>query len=306
MKKFLIVMLILVSGAGLLGSLRFESERLNQKLSATLDSSRAQTTELEAARQQREALQKQVRQLRDQSLRARTTAASSGESLEAAVNLALANQPLSPEQREQLLAALGFNWNTSGDYLIVSKETLRHVGLDGMKGPKLTDAVCGVLAISPSERAAIETTAQQIFADYATWMKANVERREPQDDMICEYKVNLDPAYTQSASNLFTAQIAATLGEERAELFRSYAENWMNSLGMLGAEPATLTINQYNKNEAQYLYTIKFTHSAMTTEISPWQPFPETFLPLFPNGWEDLARAEGFELPKEFEQHKAR
>jgi hypothetical protein len=43
-------------------------------------------------------------------------------------------------------------------------------------------------------------------------------------------------------------------------------------------------------------------HSTLSTYVSPHQPFPETFRPLFPGGWVDLAQREGFELPAEFHQ----
>ena len=79
-------------------------------------------------------------------------------------------------------------------------------------------------------------------------------------------------------------------------------------MGMLGSEPTTLTVHlsQIVNNERRYNYTLKSRHSTMTTSISPWQPFPEAFKPLFPGGWKDLATAEGFELPQEFKQHQAR
>jgi hypothetical protein len=43
----------------------------------------------------------------------------------------------------------------------------------------------------------------------------------------------------------------------------------------------------------------------MSTDVSPYQPFAEAFLPLFPNGWPDLAQREGFELPKGFRKRQA-
>lgn len=39
----------------------------------------------------------------------------------------------------------------------------------------------------------------------------------------------------------------------------------------------------------------------MSTDVNPWQPFPEAFRPLFPGGWKELAEREGFELPKSFQ-----
>ena len=41
---------------------------------------------------------------------------------------------ISPELREQLLAELGFDWNAMADYLVVSKDALRKVSLQAMRG----------------------------------------------------------------------------------------------------------------------------------------------------------------------------
>ena len=47
-------------------------------------------------------------------------------------------------------------------------------------------------------------------------------------------------------------------------------------------------------------FEVRYSRNTMTTDVSPHQNIPPAFLPLFPNGWPDLARREGFELPKEF------
>ena len=43
----------------------------------------------------------------------------------------------------------------------------------------------------------------------------------------------------------------------------------------------------------------------MGAAITPHQPFPEAFLPIFPGGWTQVAELEGFELAQEFHQPKA-
>ena len=136
-------------------------------------------------------------------------------------------------------------------------------------------------------------------------MTANVQRTEPKGDVVAQYKVTFDEAFTQQVGSTFSNQVFAAIGPERGELLLEYASDWMRAMGMLGVEPTTLTVNQHDKNKLRYQFTIKATHSSMTTEISPWQPFPEAFKPLFPNGWADLAKAEGFELPPEFQKHQA-
>lgn len=308
MKKWFSVIIVLISGAGLLGSLRLETAQQEQRLSSLAESKRIQQAECAAARSALEKLEQELRQLRDEARAVPALPDDPQRVLDSAVTLALKNQALTPEQIEALLAELGFSWNSTANYVIVTKQTLGKVSLEGMKGPKLTDAACGVLAVSPTERAAIERTAQKIFDDYATYLKAHAKRLDPAGGMICGYNLELETDYTQRAHESFTAQVLATLGPERGALFLGYATEWMRAMGMLGSEPTTLTVHlsQIVNNERRYNYTLKSRHSTMTTSISPWQPFPEAFKPLFPGGWKDLATAEGFELPQEFKQHQAR
>ena len=67
------------------------------------------------------------------------------------------SQAFSVAEREQFLAELGFNWNTTGDYIIVSKKSLNDISFDGMEGAGLTEAAIAILAITPEEQVAIET-----------------------------------------------------------------------------------------------------------------------------------------------------
>ena len=61
------------------------------------------------------------------------------------------------------------------------------------------------------------------------------------------------------------------------------------------------------KRTGNYLQMeLRQARSMMTCGLSPWQPLPKAFAPLFPGGWEELAQREGFELPEEFQKNKAR
>jgi hypothetical protein len=302
MKRLLIAVIILTTGSGVFCSMQSDTRQVAGNLSATRESIRARSTELEAARQEREQLQARDKELRRALRSAEASGVQAGGAWELASLLSGAGREvLTAEVTEKLLAELGFNWNTTGEFLIVSKPTLSNVSMNGMKGARLTDAVCGVLAVTPSERSAIEATTQKVVDDYRAWAENHLERTEPHGDVVAEYKVTIGPEFSQNANNTFTGQVISTLGAERGELFLRYASEWMHSLGLEGSEPTTLTVNrQANRDDNYYLYTIKGAYSTMTTAVNPWQPFPEAFRPMFPKGWADLAAREGFELPKEF------
>lgn len=305
MKKLLLAATILITGAVLAAATRNACNWLRENLAEVRDAEQARSAELETARAERLAIEQRTQDLKQEVRTARSRSGAGSEAADRAAALAIANQSLSPEQSEVFLAALGFNWNAHDEYLIVSKETLRKVSMSGMRGPRLKEPLCGVLALSPAERSAIEATAERILQDYTSWMAANVQRTEPHGDVVAQYKVTFDEAFTQRVSSTFSNHVFATIGPERGELLLEYGSEWMRAMGMLGVEPTTLTVNQHDKSEPRYQFTIKATHSSMTAGISPWQPFPEAFKPLFPNGWADLAKAEGFELPPEFQKHQA-
>jgi hypothetical protein len=220
---------------------------------------------------------------------------------------------LSPEQLRLLRAELGCNWNTTGDYLIVSKRSLESIAFDGMSDSRLSTAICAALAITSKEQNAIEKVTQQLGNEFSTWAKAHVSRKEPHGDVVAEYSLQIDPVFSQYLSNAFTATLYATLGDERGDLFQLRAYSWMETLGMArsadspyATEPTTMIIRRYNNGSDQLNYTLKRANSYMNTSVSPWQTFPEAFQPIFPGGWQELAEREGFELPKEFETYKAR
>jgi hypothetical protein len=209
---------------------------------------------------------------------------------------------LSPNQSERLLAELGFNWATSSDYLIVSKDTLRAISLEGMRGAKLGTAAIQVLAITPEERSAIETSTGQLMNEYNAWTQAHAQRVEPSGDVVAKYILPADTDFSLSLSNNFVTGALGTLGPERGNLLLDYAGSWMQDLGMGGTGGAnSLTVKRYpSSSEPHYSLELKYSGNVMTTDVSPYQEFPPAFLPLFPNGWPDLAQREGFELPKEF------
>ena len=66
-------------------------------------------------------------------------------------------------------------------------------------------------------------------------------------------------------------------------------------------KPTTMTVTRYQNGDTPQLnLNLQSGGGSMMTTIGPWQPFPEAFHSIFPGGWKDLAAAEGFELPAEF------
>ncbi|TAL03469.1 MAG: hypothetical protein EPO07_06125 [Verrucomicrobia bacterium] len=313
MKRAWLAILILATGTVVFCSLRgatadFRAELLNRQ-----SAWQTQTQQLAHLRIEREELVEKARAIREEL--ASLPPASPALQLMQRILSRSDRHNLSAEETEQLLAEFGFNWNTTGDFLIVSKKSLNGISLEGMKDDKMTAAARAVLAISPEERAVLETLTKQLGTEREAWVVAHAQREEPGGKVLAKYSLPVDAEFSQSLSNAFTSGIFATLGNERAELLREYSYSWMQAVGMLGgpavrgiyeSEPITLLVERYRAGDSWNMnYTLKQAGNTMTTSVNPWQPFPEAFKPLFPNGWIDVAAREGFELPKEFKKKPA-
>lgn len=231
----------------------------------------------------------------------------------------------SADESEKVLAELGFNWNTTGDYIIVSKQSLNKITFTGMQANQLTAAAIGTLAISPAEQADIESATRQIGDARAAWIKEHVERSEPTGNVLAQYSLPVDEVFSQSQFTIFTNAIFDTLGAERARLLEDRSWNWMEADGLvtgpdysgvppeilssmpaIGREPQPTTLTmEYSPpgNTFNLLCTLKQAGNVMSYGVSPRQPFPEAFRSLFPGGWRELAKREGFKLPAEFKQN---
>ena len=94
----------------------------------------------------------------------------------------------------------------------------------------------------------------------------------------------------------------AALGDERGGLLLDFATEWMTDMEMYGGEATTMTVKRYGAGDEPRLNVeLHSARSTWSTGVSPFQ-FPEPFRPLFPNGCPDVAKREGFELPKGFEE----
>ena len=231
---------------------------------------------------------------------------------------------LSVAEREQLRAELGFSWDTTGDYLIISKSSLAGINFDGIEGNKLTRAALGTLAITPAEQSDIEALTGQLESARTAWVKEHVQRTEPSGNVVAEYTLPVDSEFAQTQLTTFTNGVFSALGSERAAQLVDHSVQWVVDTGMspsmdlskvppqylamlkpedFQGKPTVLTLERYQSGDEWHLnYTVKQTGGSMTTSVGPWQPFPEAFRVLFPGGWQELAEREHFELPKEFKK----
>jgi hypothetical protein len=214
---------------------------------------------------------------------------------------------LAPDLRERLLEELDFNWQLSPDYVVVTKQTLRDLQLKAVQDGHLTELAARVLSVTPVERSQTEAALQQVKQAFSDWVLAHVERAEPGGDLVAQYTLPGDPATVKTISDSFATALSGALGSERAELLRPSAEDWMRSFGFFdcGDKPATLTVSYYQAAGEQRL---KFEiqnwlgrGSSFSRDLTddPNAEFPRVFRPLFPNGWAEVAKREGFELPME-------
>jgi hypothetical protein len=308
MKRLLLLSVIVAGATTLFCALRSETTRYSQTTARQREQQRLQTTRFDQMRIEREELRERVRELKYQAA-AQAASLVANDPAEEFARDGLTN--LTPEKTERLLAELGFNWNSPGDYLVVSKKWLPQISLSAVHAAQVTDAVRAALVITPDEQKAIEAAVQRTTNEYTSWLQTHVKREEPSGNILAKYVLESDPQFSQSMSNLFANAIVSSLGTERAALFQEYASDWMNSLGMFGSGATTLGNNQIQtdptrmtiRRENKYLMMeLRQANSSMTCGITPWQPFPEAFSPLFPGGWKELAEREGFELPPEFQK----
>jgi hypothetical protein len=212
---------------------------------------------------------------------------------------------LAPNLRERLLAELDVNWRLSPDYIVVTKQTLRDLGLKAVQDGHVTELAGRVFAIRPEERGQAEAALQQAQQAFANWVVTHVERTEPGGGLVAQYALPGDPKVSESIREEFHAALSVALGQERADLLRPSAEDWMRSFGLFdcGDKPTAMTVTLYQAGDEQ----------RMKLEIQNWlgrgsilsrdltdnsdADFPRIFRFTFPNGWADLAQREGFELP---------
>ncbi|MEO7300144.1 MAG: hypothetical protein ABI042_16390 [Verrucomicrobiota bacterium] len=218
-----------------------------------------------------------------------------------------------PETQERILANFGSGENSSDNYVLVSKAALTNSVLKPLKNfpntEKLTDAVRGVLAITPEERQSVESIFAEAFDALGDWAKANVQREAESGDMLARYTIPADSAFAQMQTNKLFSNISAVIGEERGELMRKFFQhNRIYSDGGIGDGTNILSIHRISASPGfGYRAGRKWDRSeTINTYPEPIKPnrFPAAFRFIFPGGWEELAQREGWELPKDFQEKK--
>jgi len=306
MIKILLALTILVAGAAGFFTVRQSTTQILHEAKATREAWMAQTQLGSLAQSDQASLIEHVRELKQ----ALTQPQAVGENvLWSAVQTNSAGY-LTPGLRERLLEELGFNWKSSDEFIVVSKEALREIQMKTIRDGKLTDNASTVLAITPGERGQVEAAMERVQTDYKDWALSHIERTEPRDDVVAQYTLPGDPAL--NVSNNFATGVFAAVGRERAEMITASARNWMIStigISQHPENPTTIIVKRYLSGNEQRLKVQKTTQLGITNSLDLWQgpqwglaEFPAAFRPVFPNGWADVAKREGFEMPKESQE----
>jgi hypothetical protein len=206
-----------------------------------------------------------------------------------------------PAAWAELRQQLSIGWDASPDYVLVSKSVLKKLQYSRLcMVNHLTDTACNILGISPEEESAVDSVFQH---GQDEWRGVGVKRTEPSGDIVAEYTaVPPDPAFVQSFSNNVASGVTEAIGPERASLL--LADGWREFRNELGpAEAETMTIRR-TEARGQPDLVCEMSRDGKVYGSSPvrYANYPSSwFLACFPGGWADLARVEGFELPKRYQ-----
>ena len=210
---------------------------------------------------------------------------------------------LTPELRERLFEEIGLSWKSSDEFILVTKEAVREVQMKPIQEGELTENAAAVLAVTPRERGGIEAAMHRAEAELDQWALSHTERIEPKHDVVAQYTLANDPA--MSVSNNLSASLLKAVGPQRAELIRHSAWEWMRRIGVPQGSRTIIVRRSVTDNGPQLTFQMLIdgagSHVDGPADISE-EPFPRAFLPVFPNGWADVAKREGFELPQKLQE----
>jgi hypothetical protein len=299
MNKLLLVLIALSAGAGVVHTARQSTTRLEQEAKVLRDDWLAYSQTVASAQADLAGANERIRELK-QSLRQSPPATDTG--LWSALQTNRADR-LPMELRERLREELGFNWQFSPDYIVVSKQTVRDLQMPAIThGGKLLDLVDTVLALTSEERGQVEAAIERVPMEFKDWALAHVQRSEPKDDVLAEYFLpsgRSGRAITGSLSNNLLSAVSHALGNERAEVILPSSRDWMvNGMG-IGLMDAWVKVSRVLVGNEQRL-KVQMTGGRVNEGYLPLPQnyFPRMLQPLFPNGWADVAQREGFELPE--------
>ena len=128
MKKILLALTILAVGASAFHAARQDAAQLQQNVQAANEAWQIHTQQLAAAQTEQAGLTERVRELKQTLAQ---TPAAADITLWTALQTNRADR-LPRQLRERVLAELGFNWQSSADFIVVSKETVRAIGMQAI------------------------------------------------------------------------------------------------------------------------------------------------------------------------------
>jgi hypothetical protein len=318
MNKILLALAILGAGTAGFVTARQSTNRLQSEASAARESWVIQTQVLAAAQGERDELAERIRDLKRNLSQAE--AADHQKDLWSVLETNRTGD-LSPDVREHLREELGFNWNSSEDFIVVSKEAVRQMNMHAFSGErtwefwegKLTDSAAAVLALTPQERSQVEAALEHVKTGVKDWAISHSERSEPRGDVLAQY--TLQGAPPASITNNLISEISSVVGPERMRLMEmgywptpcvGSIQGWISELGIgAGDKRVTIAVKRSSEGDQEVLKAYAGTEDevarARGEKIAEYN-FPTLFRPIFPNGWADVAKREGFELPKESQE----
>ena len=305
MNKILLALGILGAGGGAFLTVRPAALRLREEAQVSRAAWQVQTQLLAAAQTEQARLADQLRDLRQALAR---NEAQGENPLWSALQTNTVGQ-LQADLREQLLEELGFDWQSSPDFIVVPKEALRECQLKPVQEKRLADPVAAAFAMTPAEREQVEAAIARVRTELSDWAAANTERTDsdPTNNVVARYTLASNPTLGLSLSNALDAELVGALGQQRAELMRPAFNMWAGRIGLYLREPQLLILTRAMVGDESRLKwwaglprELAFL-SLAAQEKQDLVPshFPANFLSIFPNGWADVAKREGFELPEE-------
>lgn len=201
--------------------------------------------------------------------------------------------------RAQLREQLGIGWDSSPDYVLVSKRAIKEAWYNKlyMDGASVTPDAVNLLSLSPDEEFAMKAALAR--AREGQWSR--IETTPPSGNIVAQITIRPpDPAFDAAQSNAFTADITSIIGGERAGLFLNDAWREFRS-DVAPSKDKTLTIRQTTTDgQPDLAWEIKDGERTETglVRYATYPYFP--VMKLFPGGWQGMAKATNFELPPPF------
>ena len=208
-----------------------------------------------------------------------------------------------PARPSALLQRLGIGWNSSADYVLVSKAALQRMYLRGIEtNGTFTPTACALLGLTPDERATVEAALKRAEAEHEAWLKSAVQRVEPAGDVLADYRLPANTKLAHQIEEEGMALLTETLGPDRAKLIHEYARSWLFTHGELGEKSIRLTVRRHlDGTQPPLWWQLQEQDGASCSSDVRSKDFPELFRSVFPGGWSDVAQREGFALPENFQ-----